>query len=80
MIQAGVPVEEVLSACMIGGWKSCGGDLCGRRFGYISAGWAADIIALETDPTKDDSALRKASFVMKDAKVWKQDGVALGMV
>jgi imidazolonepropionase-like amidohydrolase len=80
MIKAGVPVEEVMAACMNGGWKACGGDLCGRRFGYLGAGWAADIIGLEADPRKDVSAFRKVSFVMKDAKVWKQDGAAVGMV
>lgn len=80
MIKAGVPVEEVMAACMNGGWKACGGDLCGRRFGYLGAGWAADIIGLEADPRKDVGAFRKVSFVMKDAKVWKQDGAAVGMV
>lgn len=80
MIKAGVPVQEVMSACMVGGWKACGGDLCGRRFGYLAAGWAADIVGLETNPLIDEGAFRKVSFVMKDAKVWKRDGMALGMV
>ena len=80
MIRAGIPVEEVMAACMLGGWKACGGDLCGRRFGYLGEGWAADIVGLESDPTKDEKAFRKVSFVMKDAKVWKKDGLALGML
>jgi len=40
----------------------------------------ADIIALNTDPREDPKALRTVSFVMKDARVWKQDGNAVGMV
>lgn len=80
MIRAGVPVNEVLAACMLGGWKACGGDLCGRRFGYLAAGWAADVVGLETDPMVDENAFRRVSFVMKDAKVWKLDGKAVGMV
>ena len=80
MIESGIPVEEVMTACMLGGWKACGGDLCGTRFGYIEKGWAADIIGLECDPRKDKGAFRKVAFVMKDAKVWKRDGVAFDMV
>ena len=80
MVSAGIPIEDVLAACTIGGWKSCGGDRCGRRFGWFEKGLAADVIALDTDPRLDPGALRKVSFVMKDAKVWKQDGAAIGMV
>lgn len=79
MIKAGIPVEDVLEAGTVGGWESCGGDRCGRRFGWFEKGVAADIIALDSDPRTDISALRKVSFVMKDAKVWKQDNIAIGM-
>lgn len=80
MVQAGIPIEDVLEACTVGGWESCGGDLCGRRFGWFEEGTQADILALETDPRSDIGALRKVSFVMKDAKVWKLHGKALGMI
>ncbi|RFU27364.1 hypothetical protein B7463_g8965, partial [Scytalidium lignicola] len=80
MIEAGIPVEEVLAAGTIGGWESCGGDRCGRRFGWFEEGLAADIIALDSDPRTDSGALRKVSFVMKDAKVWKRDNIAIDMV
>jgi imidazolonepropionase-like amidohydrolase len=80
MIEAGIPIEDVLEACTVGGWESCGGDLCGRRFGWFEEGTQADIIALGTDPRVDKGALRKVDFVMKDAKVWKLDGQAIGMI
>lgn len=80
LLQAGLPVEDVLEACMVGGWESCGRDLCGHRFGWFEKGNRADIIALETDPRADQNALRKVSFVMKDAKVWKRDGIPVGFI
>lgn len=78
MIEAGVPVEDVLEACMVGGWESCGKDACGYRFGWFEEGNRADIIALDADPRVDREALRKVSFVMKDGKVWKSGGVPVG--
>ncbi|KAH9884073.1 hypothetical protein F4778DRAFT_574534 [Xylariomycetidae sp. FL2044] len=80
MIDAGIPVADVLAAGTLGGWRACGGDRCGKRFGWLEEGLSADIIALDADPMEDKGALRKVSFVMKDAKVWKQAGVAIGMV
>lgn len=77
MIEAGIPVEDVLEACMVGGWESCGRDACGFRFGWFEAGNRADIIALDADPRDDREALRKVSFVMKDGRVWKSGGVAV---
>ena len=79
-IQAGISVEDTIEACTIGGWEACGSDLCGRRFGWFEQGCAADIVALETDPREDKGAFRKVSFVMKDARVWKENNVAIGMV
>lgn len=80
MLEAGVPVEEVLTAATLHGWEACGGELCGRKFGCLEEGWAADIVALQGDPRTDVGSLRKVDFVMKDGKVWKKDGVAVGMV
>ncbi len=50
MVQAGIPVFEVLASCTIGGWKSCGGDRCGTRFGWLEEGNAADFIVLDSVP------------------------------
>ncbi|KAK2014097.1 amidohydrolase [Colletotrichum eremochloae] len=78
MIRAGVPVVDVLEACVIGGWESCGKEKSGFLFGSIEKGYRADIIALETDPRTDTGALRKVDFVMKDGKVWKENGRPVG--
>ncbi|PHH91340.1 hypothetical protein CDD83_855 [Cordyceps sp. RAO-2017] len=75
MMAAGIPVEDVLEACTLGGWEACGKDACGYRFGWLATGNRADIIALDTDPRVDRMALRKVSFVMKDGQIWKLAGV-----
>ena len=80
MIAAGIPVEHVLEACMLGGWEACGRDSCGYQFGWLAKGNRADIIALDTDPRADTQALRKVSFVMKDGKIWKHAGLPTGFI
>jgi imidazolonepropionase-like amidohydrolase len=71
MVDAGIPMLDVLQAATLHGWEACGGDLCGRRFGSAEEGWAADLVALDGNPTEDVAALRKVKFVMKDGKVYK---------
>lgn len=39
MIDAGLPVQDVLEACFIGSWEACGGDLRGMRFGWFEKGF-----------------------------------------
>ena len=68
MVQAGVPVEEVLRAATLGGWEACGGGWCGRKFGSVSEGWAADLVALDGDVREDFGVVRDVEFVMKDGK------------
>lgn len=80
LVQSGIPLVHVLEMCLVGGWESCGGDLCGRRFGWWEEGCQADIIALDGDPRDDQGALRQVSFVMKDARVWKQERKPVGML
>lgn len=80
MLKAGIPLADVLVAATVNGWRACGGDWCGRRFGWFEEGCAADIIGLDSDVRQDVGALRQVGFVMKDAKVWKKDGQAVGMV
>lgn len=74
LVGAGLPLEDVLEACTVGGWEACGGDRCGYRFGFFEAGARADVIALDADPREDARALRGVSFVMKDGEVYKYDG------
>ncbi|RDW80219.1 hypothetical protein BP6252_04857 [Coleophoma cylindrospora] len=69
MVDAGIPILDVLQAATLHGWESCGGDLCGRRFGVLAEGWAADLVALDGNPVEDLSALRRVAFVMKDGQV-----------
>ncbi|EAQ89660.1 hypothetical protein CHGG_06279 [Chaetomium globosum CBS 148.51] len=80
MIEAGIPLEDVLVAATHTGWHACGGDASGFRFGWWDEGNRADIVALDTDPRKDAKAFRKVNFVMKDARVWKRDGQPVDMV
>jgi imidazolonepropionase-like amidohydrolase len=79
MLKAGIPLEEVLLAGTMRGWEACGGDWCGRRFGWFEAGCAADLVALKGDLRRDGEALRQVDFVMKDGRVWKSQGKAVGM-
>jgi imidazolonepropionase-like amidohydrolase len=80
MIEAGIPLEDVLEACCVGGWESCGSDLCSVRFGWFEPGVRADIIAINDDPRVDYKAMRRVDFVMKDAQVWKQSSAAVNMI
>ena len=75
LVRAGIPVLDVLQAATLRGWEACGGDLCGRRFGALEAGYAADIVAVEGDFSVDLAAIRRVKFVMKDGVVYRDTRV-----
>lgn len=77
MVEAGIPAEDVLSMATLGGFHACGGDWCGRRFGHVKEGWAADLVVVDGDPMTDIKALRKVSWVMKDGRVVAEKGKVL---
>ena len=50
----------------------------GEQIGSVKAGWLADLIAVEGDPTRDVSALRKVKLVMKGGQLFKNPTSAQG--
>lgn len=61
------PMDALLSA------NSVGAEALGMadQIGSIAPGWQADIIALDGDPLKDITAVRRVVFVMKGGVVYK---------
>ncbi|WVQ81864.1 hypothetical protein IAT38_003991 [Cryptococcus sp. DSM 104549] len=75
MLEAGLPLENVLQAATLGGWKACGSERCGYKFGSLAPDWSADVVVLEGDVREDIGALRRIKMVIKDGKVVVRDGV-----
>ena len=46
----------------------------GDRIGSIAPGFEADIIAVDGDPSRDITAVRRVSFVMKGGRIVRNDG------
>jgi imidazolonepropionase-like amidohydrolase len=66
MVEFGMSAADVLIAATSGNARLFGQD---RRVGRIAPGLLADLIAVEGDPTRDISAVRRVRLVMKGGAV-----------
>jgi len=69
-VQAGqAPLDAMVSA------QSRAAESLGlqKEIGSIAPGLQADIIALDGDPLKDITAVRRVVFVMKDGRVYRNE-------
>ena len=70
--QAGeVPMHAIIAATSLNA-KALG---LGDRIGTLAPGFEADVIAVDGDPLRDITALRRVSFVMKGGRVVRNDGM-----
>src|SRR5215471_18266612 len=77
-VQAGPDAMDAMVAAQSRAAESLGLQ---KEIGSIAPGFQADIIALDGDPLKDITAVRRVVFVMKGGKVYRNDGhwpLALG--
>jgi imidazolonepropionase-like amidohydrolase len=64
------PMEAIISATSLGA-QALG---LGGEIGAVAPGLQADLIAVDGDPSKDITALRRVVFVMKGGRVYRWDG------
>lgn len=64
------PMDAIVSATSLNA-ASLG---LGATLGALAPGYEADIIAVDGDPAKDITALRRVTFVMKGGRVVRDDG------
>jgi len=69
-VQAGQPPADALVAAQSRAAESLNMQ---KEIGSITPGLKADIIAVDGDPLKDITAVRRVVFVMKDGKVYRNE-------
>jgi imidazolonepropionase-like amidohydrolase len=66
MVDYGMPMTDALKSA-----TSVAGRVLHMDIGQVKQGMLADLIAVDGNPTKDISALRRVKFVMKGGAVQK---------
>ena len=69
MVEAGMPAIETIQSATITNAKILEME---NKIGQIKAGFIADIIATNDDPTQNISTMKQVVFVMKDGKIYKK--------
>jgi len=69
MVEAGMPAMEAIQSATVTSAKILSID---NEIGKIKAGFLADIIAVNEDPTENIKTLENVVFVMKEGTVYKQ--------
>ncbi|MFK7813526.1 MAG: amidohydrolase family protein [Maribacter sp.] len=69
MHEAGMPIMEAIQAATITNANLLG---MANELGKLKAGFIADIIAVDENPTKNVNTLENAVFVMKEGVIYKQ--------
>ncbi|GLU42791.1 amidohydrolase family protein [Allomuricauda sp. NBRC 101325] len=68
MVEAGMPIMEAIKAATVTNATLLG---LGDNLGQLKEGYLADIIAVDTNPSKDVETLKNVVFVMKEGQVFK---------
>ena len=68
MVEAGMPAMETIQSATVTNAMILKMD---NQIGQVKAGYLADIIAVDDDPTKNISTMETVTFVMKDGVIYK---------
>ena len=69
-VEAGVPAKLILQAMTVNAARLMGME---KERGTIAPGFAADIVAMPSNPLESIEAVRRVSFVMKSGRVIRND-------
>ena len=68
MVEVGMPAMEAIQSATVTNAKVLG---LGDQLGQIKPNYIADIVATDTNPLEDISAMERVEFVMKEGKIYK---------